>query len=122
VDLLESELSVSAGIAPDPLEIALRHDAGNIHFRLERPPDASDEMWILLAQGDGKFVGRAAAEEEVQFHFQRNAPGDYVAYLVKDIDNLEYRNPDVIRALRNGERIHVSAGGDATITLKGAAQ
>jgi hypothetical protein len=41
---------------------------------------------------------------------------------LKDINKFEYRNPEVIRALRGGQTVHVTAGGTASVTLKAFAQ
>ena len=57
-----------------------------------------------------------------KFEFKNVAPGDYLAYLLKSLDTIEYANPDVLSALRGGESVRVAAGQSAEIVLKEAAQ
>ncbi|HEY1496824.1 MAG TPA: hypothetical protein VGF49_19855, partial [Candidatus Solibacter sp.] len=56
------------------------------------------------------------------FLFLNLAPGEYRLFWVKDIDKLEFRNPDVLRALRGGVTVRVTAGGTESVVVKEMAQ
>jgi hypothetical protein len=38
------------------------------------------------------------------------------------VENIEYRNPEVLRGFKGGQSVHVTAGGTTTVTLKAVAQ
>jgi hypothetical protein len=115
-----AELVVSPGTAPEPLEIVVRTDVGSVLGVIDPSAKVADRVWILLlptADGEPErtlsFGGK--------FSFLSLAPGDYQAYLFKELDNIEFRNPDVLRGLKS-ESVHVTAGGSTTVTLKAVAQ
>jgi hypothetical protein len=43
-------------------------------------------------------------------------------YWLKEIDRLEYRNADVLRMLRGGTRVTLTAKGSASVVVKEMAQ
>ncbi len=56
------------------------------------------------------------------WQFANLAPGEYQVYWLKEIDRLEYRNGEVLRVLRGGARVTVTARGSASVVVKEMAQ
>jgi hypothetical protein len=114
-------LVIGQGIPPEPIEVVIRNDGGMIAGTIDEPANTMDGIWVLLAPATGGDVGRAMAYQG-KFQFQQLAPGDYQVYLLRGMDNIEYRNPEVLRGLKGGEAVHVTAGGNTTVTLRVVAQ
>jgi hypothetical protein len=114
-------LVVGQGIQTESLEVVIRNDGGTIVGTIDGAVGAMDGAWVLLVPATGGDVERRIAVRG-EFRFQELAPGDYQVYLLKDMDHIEYRNPEVLRGLKGGEAVHVTAGGSATVTLKVVAQ
>lgn len=56
------------------------------------------------------------------FAFANLAPGQYRVFWVKEIDKLEFRNAEVLRALRGAATVSVMAKGNDSVTLTEMAQ
>jgi hypothetical protein len=112
-----AELVIEPGTPPEPLEIVLRDDSASIAGTIDESAKIADGVWALLAPAAGGEAERAMVYLG-KFEFQNLAPGDYQVYLFKNLDNIEYRNPDVMRTFKGGETVHVTAGGKATVMLK----
>jgi hypothetical protein len=115
------KLVIEQGVPPEPLEVVLGNDGGTIAGTIDESANAMDGVWVLLAPVAGGDVKRTMAYQG-KFQFEGLAPGDYQVYLLKDIGNIEYRNPEVLRRIKGSEPAHVTAGGSTTVTLKVVAQ
>lgn len=115
-DLRHGELVVGAGASPEPIEVNVRNDGGAVTVTTE-----GSQGTLLLAPVDGGEVQLGQAMP-AGFQFINLAPGEYRLFLLKDIDKLEYRNPDVLRALRGGVTVRVTAGGNESVVVKEMAQ
>jgi hypothetical protein len=115
------ELIIRPGSPPEPLEIMLSTDGGSVAGTIDESAKVTDDPQVVLAPADGGEA-RLAVTSQARFELRDLAPGDYRVYLFKDSENIEYRNPDVLRRLKGGEALHVTAGGKASITLKSVAQ
>jgi Carboxypeptidase regulatory-like domain len=116
-----AELVIGPGTPPEPLEVVLRSDGGSIAGTIDESAKLANGAWVVLAPAVGGEA-ESAIVSLGKFEFQGLAPGDYQVYLFKDMENIEYRNPEVLRGLRGGESVHVTAGGQTTVTLKTVAQ
>jgi hypothetical protein len=116
VDLLTGILTVPAGVAPEKIEIVIRDDGGNISGTVESFAGSIDRAWVLLVSSAGEPQWASAFGGT--FQFRSVAPGDYQAFLVGDISKIEYRNPEVIRGLRNGHAVRVTARETVNVNLK----
>jgi hypothetical protein len=121
-DLLHgADLVVRPGTPPEALEIVLSPGGGSVVGTIEESEKEGDDSEVVLAPAAGGEV-QLAPVSRAKFEFHGLAPGDYRLYLFKDAENIEYRNPEVLRGLKGGEPVHVTAGGSTTVTLKGVAQ
>jgi uncharacterized protein (DUF2141 family) len=112
-DLLASELVVDRGVSSESIEIVLRNDGGSLEVKTD---GVSEGAWILACPTNGGEPQRGPVSPGLGF--QNLEPGDYDVFAVKDFAKLEFRNPDVVKALRGVERVHVTVGGQSTVTLK----
>jgi hypothetical protein len=115
-DLLRGELLVGAGVAPARIEVEVRNDGGSVSVTTE-----GGDGWVVLAPVDGGDVHQMLALQGTS-QFQNVAPGSYRVLWVKDIQTLEYRNPDVLRALRGGATVEVTGGASTQVELKEIAE
>lgn len=116
-----AELVVGPGTPPEPLEVVLRNDGGSIAGTIGESAKVADGVGVLLAPAAGGEAQRTMANRG-RFEFWGLAPGDYQVYLFKDIEKIEYRNPELLRGFKGGEDVHITAGGKASVTLKAVAQ
>ena len=116
-----AELIVRPGTPPEPLEIMLRSDGGSVAGTIDESAEVADGAGVVLAPLAGGEA-RLAEISQRNFAFNDLAPGDYRVYLFKDVENIEYRNPEVLRGFKGGQSVHVTAGGTTTVTLKAVAQ
>jgi hypothetical protein len=115
-DLLQGELVVGAGTAPAAIEIDVRDDGGVVNVQT-----AEVQGTVLLAAPNGGETQHAPAMQG-GVQFGSLAPGEYQVYWLKEIDRLEYRNADVLRMLRGGTRVTLTAKGSASVVVKEMAQ
>ena len=115
------ELVILPGTPPEPLEIVLRTDGGTIAGNIADSAAVIDDAEVVLARAAG---GKAEVTtvDQGKFQFEGLAPGEYQVYLFEDADSIEYQNPEVLRRLKGGKSIQVTAGGTTTVTLKAVAQ
>ena len=116
-----AELVIGPGTPPEPLEIVLRSDGGTISGTVDESMKPSDDAGVVIAPAAGGEIEHTTSYLG-KFEFEGIAPGDYVVYLVKDMRKIEYRNPEVLRTLKGGATVHVTAGGSTTVKLKAVAQ
>jgi protocatechuate 3,4-dioxygenase beta subunit len=122
-DLLHGgELVVNAGTTPESLEITVRSDGGSIQGTVSSETgEAAQHGWVLLCQLGGEERLTASADHS-HFAFNNLAPGDYRAYLLRDINDMEYRNPEVLQRLRNGVSVRVGAKEKVALELTEVSQ
>ncbi len=124
VDVLSTRtLTIEAGSEPAALEIAMKQDGGGIAGKVE-VENRPSELTVLLVPQFPESVGPVTGlvSPTGEFEFWDLAPGEYVAYAVPHIDDLEYENPDVLASLTGGQRVQVAANAKAQLTLRSLAQ
>jgi protocatechuate 3,4-dioxygenase beta subunit len=122
-DLLQgAPLSVGPGSSPPAIEIVLRDDGGTVSGTVATGKAATANLWALLAPVAAGSNFLKVSVPRGAFEFRNVAPGDYQAYLLNSLDTVEYRNPEVLRVLRGGRSVHVTAGGTTSVVLEEVAQ
>jgi hypothetical protein len=124
VDLLSRHtMEIEADSEPPSIEITVKQDAGGINGKMEIENRPS-EITVLLVPEFPHSIGPLTmpVSSTGEFQFENLAPGEYVAYAVRQIDNLEYKNADALTALTGGERVQVGSNARARLTLRSLAQ
>jgi hypothetical protein len=120
-------LTVTAGAAPDPIEITLTSHCGSVEVDLAAsdaalPPNltayllrkAGDEL-VLEKQG---YQGARTSDGVWHFMLQGVAPGDYVAYVWPNDAPIEYTSADYMKQFESyGQKVTVAEDSKATVTI-----
>jgi hypothetical protein len=115
-DLMHQDLVIAPGVAPPAIEIDVHAGGGGLTGTLE-----AGEGAVLVAPAGAGEVRLYPAFTKV-FTVGNLAPGKYTLFWVKDVNKLEYRNPEALRALRGGVTVDVTDGATAQVALKEMAQ
>jgi hypothetical protein len=120
-------LTITAGSAPDPVEIVLTSHCGSIDGTVT-PPDsglppntmayllqkAGDEL-VLEKQG---FIAGRVRDAAPHFEIQGVTPGDYVLYAWPMEAQIEYATPEYMRQFESyGQAVTVTADNKVNVTL-----
>ena len=118
-NLLESDLSVPPGGSPQPIEITLRDDGASLTGKVsldDRPVSAT-----VLAFSEHSAIPPIIQPTDSKGLFQLPflAPGEYKILAVDRVEQLEYRNPEVMRkCLVRASEITLFPGRSAKIELE----
>lgn len=116
VDLLREDLVIGQGPLP-PIQVVLRDDGGSLRGTLMSEGHEAAGTVLLIPDRAPRQI-KASVNGRGRFQFGKLAPGDYTVLAVDRIDNLEYRNPDVLASyLSNATHVSVAANGDSQITV-----
>lgn len=119
-------LTISAGVAPDPLEIALTSHCGSIDLTLASSdsPSAPNLTAFLLRKAGDEFVLDKQAylggrpDNPTLFLLQGIAPGDYVLYCWPQDAQIEYTNAEYMRQFESyGKAVTVTADSKVSVTI-----
>jgi hypothetical protein len=119
-DLLANPELVLGPGAPPEIEVVLRTDSGGIEGQVavQAMDDESGEA-LLVPESLNRPAETAPVEDSGFFIFSAIAPGTYRVYVWKDLGELQYADPQVLRALaRGGTRVEVKPGEVATVQLQ----
>lgn len=117
--LTKHELSVGT-ISPPPMEVVLKADGGLVVGSVESGGRSAGETWVLLMRADSSGAAEnTVTDEQGRFAFEDLAPGEYFAYAVHSLTDLEYRNPQALANLQQwAARVKVTPKGVSRVTLK----
>jgi Carboxypeptidase regulatory-like domain len=116
VDLIRERLTVALGSQPQPISVSLANNCATLEVAI-RSTIVGEKAAILVVPANlnsGVFVGGAVGSAPAKFGGL--SPGDYTVYAFSEIEGLEYRNPDVMRAFR-GQPITLPAHQHTAVTV-----
>ena len=123
-DVLADGLRVGSG-SPTELRVTLRRGGGSIHGAVTglRPGEAGTVALIRTAGLAGvPTIARTAIDRttgEAQFYTSNLAPGEYSLYAWPATQEVEFRNPEALRALSgNAAAVSLHEHGEVRVTLK----
>jgi hypothetical protein len=114
----DETLQVSEGMGP--IELEVRQDGGTLETKLDMADvNSAAEIQFLAVptsecySGPVQFVPGASA-------FMKFAPGDYTFYALRtsDLQGLEYRNPEALRALKPAATVRVEPNGHHVVVIR----
>ncbi len=118
-NLLESDLSVPPGGSVQPIEITLRDDGASLsgNVSLDNRPVSATVLVYSEHSAIPPIIQAADSKGSIQLPFL--APGEYKILAVDHLEQLEYRNPEVMRKyLVRASEITLSPGRSAKIELE----
>ena len=119
-DLLRDELVVPAGAQLPPIEIVLRDDGATLTGAVET--DGNPEKGVALLVPDRASAAQArvaTAGPAGEFRFSRVAPGDYRVLAFDHINDVEYRDPEVLNGyLSRGVHVTLQANGQSSTAVE----
>ena len=118
-NLLAENLTVSAEAPVQPIEIVLRHDVatidGNVSFNGKPAPG----VVLLIPQSRPRQAVSIPVGPNGEFRMDSLPPGEYNAYALDDVDELEYAIPEVMNKYKPGEKgVRVPPGADVSLDLE----
>jgi hypothetical protein len=121
-DLLANPIIVvQPGAAPPPVEIMAHFGGGTVRGKVI--PVAAGQMPSVLlvpqfSPNSGPIMAPASATGSgARVEWSGLAPGDYVLYAFSRGDEVEFRNPEFLRALTGGTAVRIEAGDNKEITI-----
>jgi hypothetical protein len=119
-DLLSNPaIMIAPGETPPPIEVVMKFGGGTIHGKLTLD-SAKDRAAVLAVPAFSSSTGpvfRLVDDDDQEFELDSLAPGDYVLYAFSNFEGVEYRNPEMLKALTGGTSVHVDDGKTSEITL-----
>jgi hypothetical protein len=107
-DLLQNDLLVPEDGRVAPIEILLSNDGGEVSGNVNLPNREGGATVLLVPErGSSRNIKIAITKATGDFMFEQVRPGDYLLLAFDRVDDLEYRNPDVLSNYLSGA-IHIS--------------
>ncbi|MBV8072983.1 MAG: carboxypeptidase regulatory-like domain-containing protein, partial [Acidobacteriaceae bacterium] len=94
-DLGRDNLVISSGATHAPIDITLRTDCASLTVNVD---SGSNSQATVLLIANNRLLQPFLGGTGGTVHFGNLPPGEYVAYALSSIDDLEYANPEVMRA------------------------
>lgn len=120
-DLLANpEILILPDAPPSPIDVVVKAGGGTLHAKVEAV-EGKSPAWVLLVPqftaSTGPVEMPVIPTNDFVADFMNLAPGDYVAYAFSGQD-LEYRNPEVLRALSGGTPVKIEDGAEKEISIQ----
>ncbi|MBV8072346.1 MAG: hypothetical protein JO270_20760 [Acidobacteriaceae bacterium] len=112
-DLSRDYLVISAGGSPAPIDVTLRADCASLTVNLD---SGSNSQATVLLIANNRLVQPFIGSRGGTAHFGNLPPGDYIVYAFSSVDDLEYANPEVMRAC-SGQSITLSPNQQAELKI-----
>jgi len=97
VDVLTEDLTVPEGGTTEAIEVTLRNDGASVSGNVRGRGSAPVSGKVLLVSNRAPRLVSVARIVNGAFNIGDLAPGSYRAIAIDQADDLEYRNPDVLR-------------------------
>jgi hypothetical protein len=121
VDLLDQPLTITSGGAVAPIQITLRDDSANLTLRVTQDgqPAAGGAVLVIPTAHPSETDFPRFWEGGNQLTVGPLAPGDYRVYAFDSLENLEYANPEALRAFAaQSQQVTLEPNGSTNVTLE----
>jgi len=109
-DLLNDDLLVPGDGRVAPVDIVLSNDGGEVGGSVKLPDhDSSASVLLVPETRSSKEIKTVVTQATGQFQFEQVRPGNYILFAFDRVEDLEYRNPDVLSSyLSKGTHVTVA--------------
>jgi hypothetical protein len=116
-DLLREDLEIGSHV--DPIEIVMRNDGASIQGKVRAAAGRSAHGEVLLVrEGAPHEVKTSSVSDDGGFFITGLAPGGYSMVAFDHLDDIEYRNPEVLnKYLSKAEHINLDSGQQLETTI-----
>jgi protocatechuate 3,4-dioxygenase beta subunit len=121
VDLLDQPLTITLGGAVAPIQITLRDDSANLTVKVmqDGQPAAGGAVLVIPTAHPSETDYPRFWEGGNQLTVGGLAPGDYRVYAFDSLENLEYANPEALRAFAaQSQQVTLEPNGSTNVTLE----
>jgi hypothetical protein len=118
-DLLHEQLVVPSGGQLPAIEIVLRNDGAALTGSVQQDGSLEKGIALLVPDRGNAAQAKIANAGQGSFRFDHLAPGDYRLLAFDRVNNLEYRDPDVLNAyLSRAAHVTLQANGQASASVE----
>ncbi len=121
VDLLDQPLTIASGGAVAPIQITLRDDSANLTVKVmqDGQPATGGAVLVIPAAHPSETDYPRLWDGGNQLTVSGLAPGDYRVYAFDSVENLEYANPEAMRAFAaQSQQVTLEPNGSTNVTLE----
>ena len=116
-DLTRSDYTVAEGSPPAPIHVTLRNDCASLSGTVHSSSTNAVGMVLLVSDSTVFEPKILSIGPDGKFSIQALPPGEYRAYAVSNVDNLEYSNPEALRGF-SGQDVRLDPNQSANVTLE----
>lgn len=117
-DLLRDELVVQPGAAARPIEVVLRDDSSTLNLKISPSAPGAFVAVVLLPEAAPRQIRMMPAPASSEVSIPYLPPGDYKVFAFDSVEQIEYRNPDVLNQYSSkAARVTLTPSGKATASL-----
>jgi hypothetical protein len=121
VDLLDQPLTIASGGAVAPIQITVRDDSANLTVKVmqDGQPATGGAVLVIPAAHPSETDYPRFWDGGNQLTVSGLAPGDYRVYAFDSLENLEYANPEAMRAFAaQSQQVTLEPNGSTNVTLE----
>ena len=119
VDLLQDDLIVSPGTAPRPIEIVLRDDGATLNVKVPSADSMTPSYVVVLPESAPTQVRVINVFGTTEAGIAELAPGNYKLFAFDSIEQIEFRNPEVLDQYSSkAAKITLNVRSQASTTLE----
>ncbi len=120
LDVAASGFTIPAGGVPPPLEVLIGSNGGEVSGTVSIQDKPAGNCFVLLLRSGSRSPSQdrmAVTDAEGKFMVGAVAPGEYMAYAWRNLEEIEYRNPQALTQY-SGESVTVAEGAKQALALK----
>ena len=117
--MLKDELIVSPGTMPRPIEVVLRDDSATLTVKIPSADSNASSTVVMLPQAAPGQLRVISIYGNTEAGVPGLAPGDYKLFAFDSVDQIEFRNPEVLDQYSSKSvQVTLTARGKANATLE----
>ena len=119
-NLLQEDLTINSGETPGALEVVLRNDSATLTGTIKADgTEQSGTVLVLPEQTEQHDARLAMFSPGAPFQLSGLPPGNYIVMAFDKVDDLEFRNPEVLEAyLSRAAHVTLGPNGQSNVALE----